>query len=247
MYLIIRKNEKDFYYSECFGILKQDNEEKFIVFNSDYTNLILTDKNFYYRNSQESKNVYSTLKIFLLDADKSKWVKVNDNLQGYDFIVNNEAVMKKLQNKEQIDSSIISQAKEINEKFVVPEWFNVVTDDDIINFEQAAYHFDDAFLKVLIIEDTTITFVFDTTWDFLVHLRCDRASCEHNLKVEDHIMWFYADIDKTDNGFKFSSFEESRYGKRYGFIETNNMQWKIELLPIANIWDKIATFRELND
>ena len=80
MYLIVRKNEKDFYYSECFGILRQNTrEEKLIVFDSDYTNLILTDKNFYYRNSQESKNVYSTLKLFLLDADKSKWIKVNDN------------------------------------------------------------------------------------------------------------------------------------------------------------------------
>ncbi len=252
MYLVIRKNAKDFYYSECFGILKQDIKdkfvkEKFIVFNSDHTNLILTERDFYFRVSKESKSTFATRKCFLLDNDKSKWVEANDNLQGYDFIVNNNAVMKKLLDNEQLDNSIIAQAKNINEKFVLSEWHNVVTDYDIRNFEQVASNFDDAYVEKIIDDNESIVFVFDTTWDYLVYLKCDKSSLQHNIKVEEKIMWFWGEVDKTDKGFKFTSFEESRDGKHYGFIESNSMQWKIDLLPLPNkTWSYIENSKDLN-
>lgn len=252
MYLVIRKDNKDFYYSECFGILKQNTnekfvKEKFIVFNSDYTNLILTDKNFYYRVTPESKSAYSTRKLFLLDNDKSKWVSANEDLQGYDFIVNNDAIMKKLLNNEQLDSSIVSQAKEINEKFVVTEWRNVVTENDIKNFEQVANNFYDAYVEKMIDDNESTVFVFDTTWDYLVYVKCDKSSLQHNIKVEEKIMWFWGNVDKIDNGFKFTFFEESSEGKRYGFIETKSIQWKIELLPLPDkTWVYIENSKDLN-
>ena len=173
MYLIIRKNEKDFYYSECFGILKQDKKEKLIVFDSDYKNLILTKRYFYYRDTQEDKKdypPYAVKKCVLIDNNKSNWIEVDESLQGYDFIVNNEAVMKKLQNKEQIDSSILVQAKEINEKFVVPEWYELQTEFDINNINELTSHFHDVVLEKIIKDENSITFIFDN-WGSLLYFK----------------------------------------------------------------------------
>ena len=248
MYLVIRKNAKDFYYSECFGILKQDRKEKFIVLNSDYTNLILTEKYFYYRDSQEDKKdypPYAAKKCILIDTNRSNWVEANDNLQGYDFIVNNDTIMKKLLNNEQLDNNIITQAKEINEKYVLSEWHNLQTEYDINNINQLTFHFHDAELKKIIKDENSTTFIFDN-WGFLVYLKCDKESCRYNLKVED--ICSSGEIIKTEKGFKFTAFEEF-YGEviSYYFIESNSMQWKIELLPLPNkTWSYIENSKDLN-
>lgn len=250
MYLVIRKNNNDYYYSECFGILKQNTrEEKLIVFDSDYKNLILTQKYFYYRDPQEDKKdypPYAAKKCILIDNNKSNWVEVNEDLQGYDFVVNNDAVMKKLLNNEQLDSSIISQAKEINEKFELRGWYELQTQSDINNINQLTSHFHDAELEKIIKDEKFITFIFDN-WGILVYLKCDKGSCRYNLKVKDTIC-SSGEIVKTEKEFKFTAFEEF-YGEAINcfFIESNSMQWKIELLPLPDqTWSYIENSKDLN-
>ena len=78
-------------------------------------------------------------------------------------------------------------------------------------------------------------------------LKCDKESCEYNLKIED-IICSSGEIVKTEKGFKFQALEIF-YGEtlNHYFIESNSMQWKLELQPIPNeTWGFIENSKDLN-
>ena len=233
MYVIIRKSYNEVYNSTVFGIV----DGKYIVFSPEYDNLILTQLDYKRFLSPKSITLYS--KVFDLDTSQKGWVKLDDKIEGLEFVLQKN-VLDVINSGGKVDNSTLEKAKEIHAQFQPKDFYTINTSLDAENFIDCANHFHDAVLVDIIDDGDNIVFKFDSTWDYYIHIKCDKKSLKHDLEVQDKIYWFYGEI------YVFGAEKELEFipvddGKK-GHIVAEHMEWNIEITNLDE-----GLFQQLKD
>lgn len=225
MILKIRTAHNKYYESACFGIVGNSLEKLAIVFNEEKTNLILSQ--FWQKKKSSPKQGSLHTKIFYKDASKKDWTSISETLQGIEWIVSNEEVMYNLSEQEQVNKSIINRAKLYEQSLDNPEFFELKSKSDTENASVCSNHLKDAFLTKIVEDEDTVTFIFDTTWDYDFILKCEKKSLKHNLAVDEHSFLYCANFDFQNDTIIIDFEIHTSDGTKNAHLETKNASFTI--------------------
>ncbi len=211
-------SEKE-YYSNVFAKFNQGFNETVIVFNNENEQFELIKV---YDGSRSFKR-----KVFIIDTDMDGMVEKSiiklslingfKNCFGYDWIINNVKLIKKIKANKKVDIKYIELAKKTNEKMEINEWKYVKNEKDAKDLLSAVSRFHDAIInnisyevKEVYKDPKVVQVLFTGCWDcdillefqsdVLIHFSIDENNSyeimDSNILFDDgYIYWVDDDIE----------------------------------------------------
>ena len=143
----IMLNDKE-YWSYIFFICKCDYQTKAIAYN-------LNEEKFEFLSA--FKNKYTSERIIYLfdykeeNLVKKDFIKINDyelnDCLGYEWLINNEEIIKDIINNKEIDSMYHKIAKELNESIDIFKWHEITNKDAADELMDIAGAFHDSYIR----------------------------------------------------------------------------------------------------
>lgn len=229
----IKSKDNFIYNSYIFAIFDKGWDEKVIIFNNK-------SKKFEIANIYDN-NIYLKRKVFIIDNDRSKFVKLNlnsiDDCFGYEWI-DLEFINQVLENKP-VDSAKVEIANKMNQLIDQSEWHNVIDKQDAKNLLFCAWNFHDSYIEKIEYQNkindiaNALKVVFDNCWGCKITLIFENDlklsfDCNNHddytiygasiLFDNDYIYWINNQIEKVEE------ITDEIY------FRAKNLKWKIEII-----------------
>lgn len=188
------------YTSICLARLKTREEIKYLIFNEDYTNLIIVKK---YLLKIFNDEEYYLQNVFELTVEDSDWITKN-NVSGYKFIIEND-IFNLVNGGADISKDVMMQCLKLQKTAVVGEWTNIFSDDDIMDMMNACNYFRDANLETIYNKEDNVIIQFNTTWESRLQISVPKLGTK---------------IYFEDNGLNFPV-----GGIKVQFLQDNSIAW----------------------
>ena len=227
------------YYSHVFAIFNPGFYESLIVFNNETERFELLSM----------YNVKPSLKrkVFIIDTSsegmiEKKRIKLSfkisyKNCLGYDWVLNDIDLIKKIKEGSLVDTKFITIAKQLNDRIVYNDWTLVKDKKDVQDLMAAAWGFHDAVLENISYkfkkygEPSVVEVLFTGCWecDILLEFKGD-VSIHFNLDDTNVIELFGANIIFND-GFIYwvdDCIEDVKdISEEFIYFKARSLKWKM--------------------
>jgi hypothetical protein len=176
---------------------------------------------------------YIHQQIIIVESAEDGWI-TTDKIKGYDWIINNDTLLKGLEQDLFIPDEIISHCLEMQKNIYIPEWFEVKDQRSAENLLEAGGYFHDGNIEFITTENdqTRITI---SVWGGKVHLKLENAELSPNFQVGYGSMGEIYDSNiffEDDRIFWNDSEEVNRKEELYidsCYFSATRMLWNVEL------------------
>lgn len=148
------------------------------------TRIIGFDENF---QTLEYVNMYdktSTIhqQMMIIDSGKEQWVK-KDNAEGYDWIINDDVLLKLLDQGLRAPEGLLSLCLEMQKNTSVPEWFEVKDEKSLEDLMWASGGFHDGVIESVAVENRE-TYITMGVWGGKIHFKLINAELSDNCQKD---------------------------------------------------------------
>lgn len=157
----IIKTQNGFYCSTVYAYYSKHTESSVVVFDKSNSHLVAVD-------CVDTVFGVMRLNVFIADDNDEDWVE-NGKWSGFDFIVNDEALLKKIKKGDDIHFTVLDKCRSLQTSETFCGWNNLDTDSDIKKLMNITSYFHDGSIKSIERNDNDICVEFNC-WDCRVKI-----------------------------------------------------------------------------
>ena len=222
MIAIILENNKE-YVSPVFAIRQAGWQSEVLAFNKERSHL------------RRIKMWHPRRQVFIVDWEefgrkKSVW-------EGYDWVLQNKELWKAVRFGKKAAIDDFPQFKEYSKEVILPEWFKLKDERDILSLMNVSMSFHDSVPIRIDKSENNTEIEFDTTWGCIITVKFEGVRA---TELVDRIGIIYDSVvQKTDSGYlwKVPCFDPGEVGGIVGFlpvsgepyIECDKIEWSIKI------------------
>ena len=185
-------NKDKIYISPIFAISCGLRNCKVIIFDENYSELIIADLYKDYKNT-----------IFYLKYDYSDFAIQEERFKSY---WNDKDIFNRIRKKD-YSFKIIEEAKKFLNKNNTKEYYAIASEKDLEGLDINVGGFHDAYVLAMKQNAKNVEILIDTTWGSLISLRC-YGVLKNELKIGDSFSCCTMNIDNDNNiEFSYDSFD----------------------------------------
>lgn len=185
-------NKDKIYISPIFGINCGLTNSEVIIFDENYTELIVADL------YKDYKNI-----IFYLKYDYGDFAIQKEKFKSY---WNDKDIFKRIRKKD-YSFKIIEEAKKFLNDYDINEYYAIASEKDLEGLDINVGGFHDAYVLAMKQNAENVEILIDTTWGSLISLRC-YGVLKNELKIGDSFSCCTMNIDNDNNiEFSYDSFD----------------------------------------
>ncbi len=199
-------NNDKIYISPIFGINCGLTNSEVIIFDENYTELIVADL------YKDYKNI-----IYYLKYDYSDFAIQKEKFKSY---WNDKDIFKRIRKKD-YSFKIIEEAKKFLNDCDINEYYTIASENDLEGLDINVGGFHDAYVLAMKQNAENVEILIDTTWGSLIALRC-YGVLKNELKIGDSFSSCTMNIDNDNNiEFLYDSF-----GGRELLLKSKKIEYK---------------------
>lgn len=203
-------NKDKIYISPIFGINCGLTNSEVIIFDENYTELIVADL------YKDYKNI-----IFYLKYDYGDFAIQKEKFKSY---WNDKDIFKRIRKKD-YSFKIIEEAKKFLNDCDINEYYTIASEKDLEGLDINVGGFHDAYVLAMKQNAENVEILIDTTWGSLISLRC-YGVLKNELKIGDSFSSCTMNIDNDNNiEFLYDSF-----GGRELLLKSKKIEYKTFLV-----------------
>ena len=219
--IILENNEE--YVSPVFAIRQAGWQSEVLAFNKERSHL------------RRIKMWHPRRQVFIVDWEKFDCKKFA--WEGYDWVLQNKELWKTVRFGKKAATDDFPQFKEYSKEVILPEWFGLKDERDIISLMNVSMSFHDSIPIRIDKSENNTEIEFDTTWDCIITVKFEgvRAS-----ELVDRIGIIYDSVlQKTDSGYlwKVPCFDSGEVGGIVDFLPVSGepyivcdkIEWSIKI------------------
>jgi len=170
------------YYRVAFAVDYKGFHTRYLVLNKDFTALEWTNSHIFVKNRTENyRNVYTVVTV--VGSVKGEWIARSEkmlfftksNIHGFDWFVENEAVMYAVKKGKSIPDEIFNRCVAMQKALEINEWNELCDNLSVTALIDASWGFHDGYISEIEEKDGVTEILFEGCWDGNIYLRAENA------------------------------------------------------------------------